>query len=494
LRYELQPGRTERYDRGNYFDFNVHNPIGDQVGIPALRGGLVFLNNQNRQWWDTPRNDYQPRLGIAYKITDRIVLRTGYGIFFSKSATQPPTVGTQGYSTNTPWITSLDGGRTVANTLSNAFTSQLNHPVGSSLGLLTQVGNSVSTYDRNRPDGYTQQFSFQLESQWGKNTKIDLGYSGNQGRKLLYGYGFQMNQIPDSALALGSALLDPVPNPFYGVITSGSLSGPTVQRGQLLRPYPQYTGVAIADMPGASSSFNALTARLAHQFSNGFTLIASYQFSKALDNCSEDIAWAYGDWAKSFNNMRLSRSISGHDMPNDFKVIYIYELPVGRGKLLGQNWNRALDTVLGGWRLTGMYILTSGSPAAFMAPNNTYSFGGAQSPNVSDRADIQIDNPMRERAFNTSVFSQPAAFTFGNMTRWSSEVRSGHNNNMSLALVKEFKITEKVHGQVRGEAFNAFNYNRFAQPDVYFSSPTFGQYTWSSNQPRWIQFGFRMSF
>jgi len=80
------------------------------------------------------------------------------------------------------------------------------------------------------------------------------------------------------------------------------------------------------------------------------------------------------------------------------------------------------------------------------------------------------------------------------MPRWSTEVRSAPNNNMNLAIVKEFQVKERIHGQVRGEAFNALNYNRFAAPDTYFTSPTFGQITWSENQPRWIQFGLRMTF
>src|SRR5262249_43346060 len=155
------------------------------------------------------------------------------------------------------------------------------------------------------------------------------------------------------ALALGGALRDQVTNPFFGVITSGSLASRTVERRQLLRPYPQFANVTINDFPGASSSYNALVAKLNKRFSGGLSLIATYQWSKAIDNASENLGWEISDGYRSYNNLALERSISGHDIPQSVAVAWIYELPVGKGRKLGSSLNPVVNAVVGGWQVSG---------------------------------------------------------------------------------------------------------------------------------------------
>jgi hypothetical protein len=494
VRYEVQEGRTERNNHLNYFDFDAESSLRAATGLPGLRGGLRFLDAGNRNAWNTTYNNIAPRIAIAYKVTDRLVARAGYGIFYLKNVSSGPPASTTGYTFDTPWVTSVDGGRTPSAYLRNPFPSGIAQPPGAAAGLLTAVGQAVSAFEKSRPTPYMQQYSLDVQYQLSNTAMFELGYSGSQGRKLSYGFAFQRNQLPDAELARGNALLGLVNNPFFGVITGGALSARTVQLGQLLRPFPQFTGVTTVDSPGASSSFNALTGAFTKRFSSGLNVIASYRFSKAIDNASESISFGTGDRGRNFNNTSLDRSISAHDIPHSLAVTYLYELPLGTGRRFGGALHPLLDGFVGGWSLSGIFKMDSGFPLNFTAPNNSNSFGGGQYPNISDRKQLKLAEPTIERWFNTSVFSQPAPFTFGNTPRWVGEVRSGRNNNMDLALMKSFRMREKLRLQLRGEFFNAFNRNRFAAPNRTLGNNAFGQVLSSINGPREIQLALRATF
>jgi hypothetical protein len=497
VRQEIQLGRTERYNRHAQLDLNIPNPIGAQAGMPGLKGGLVFMSPDNRTQWDSSFRNLAPRVGVAYKLSDRLAARAGYGIFFDRMNYAGAMTGVDGYSVTTPWTTSKDGGRTPYSFLQNPFPDGLLPITGSSAGALTNVGQGVGGLMKDRPTPYIQQYSFDLQYQAGGDVLIEAGYTGTQGRKLLYGsYGFQFNQLPDQYLALGDKLLQLVPNPFYGVIATGSLSGKTVQYGQLLRPYPQFTGVSASFMPGASSSYNALVTHVAKRFSRNVTLDLSYQFSKAIDNSSEQGSPGLVDAARDFNNLSLERSISSHDVPHSFAAAFVLGVPVGRGKAVGASWPKWLDAAFGGWQVSGIYRLASGLPSHFSAPNNTNSFGGGQYPNVTNLKDVNVSNPNTSRWFNTAAFSQPAAYTYGNAPRWFTNVRFSRTNNLDAALMKTISITERVKAQVRGEFFNMMNRVQFGWPDTNLASATFGQDngTAPGSTPRNIQLGLRLNF
>ena len=146
-------------------------------------------------------------------------------------------------------------------------------------------------------------------------------------------------------------------------------------------------------MPGASSSYNAGLVSLTRRYTRGLALQVSYQFSKAIDNASENTAGEVGDGARNFNQLSLERSVSGHDLPHSFATSFVYELPVGRGRAHGGHMPRALDAVAGGWNVSGIWKMDSGLPLRFTAPNNTYSFGGNQGPNVTSHPDAAVSKP-----------------------------------------------------------------------------------------------------
>jgi hypothetical protein len=321
---------------------------------------------------------------------------------------------------------------------------------------------------------------------------MEVGYAGHQGRKLIENGAFQLNQLPDQDLALGNALLASVPNPFYGTpIATGTLSGATVQYGQLLRPFPQYAGVGLLITPGASSSFNAFNAKVTHRFSQGLTMTASYQWSKAIDNVSEDGSGTIRD----YNNLSLDRSISSHDVPQSFVVNYRYEFPYGKGKHFGASAPKALEAIAGGWSVAGVYTYHSGFPLAFTATNNTNSFGGSQVPNIISGAQLPIANQSRFAWFNVGDVVQPPAFTFGNAPRYEGYVRAQPLSQMDMGVTKTFSLPwERLKLNLRADAFNIFNHNQFAAPSVTLGSLTFGQVTSSFSTPRNVQVALRLTF
>jgi hypothetical protein len=461
---------------------------------------LRFVSDDEPFQWETPYTDIAPRLGIAYKITDKIVARAGYGLYYQPTVNVGP-IGNIGFSLDNAWVASLDSGRTIANPLRNPFPNGLAAPTGAAAGLATAIGTNVTTFQRERPTPYVQQYSADVQFEVGRSTLLELAYSGTNGRKLSFGYndfyaGLNINQIPDSALSLGPALRELVPNPFFGVIRTGPLAAERVERRQLLRPYPQFLNVNILDMPGASSSFNAFVARLSKRFSDGLSFSVSYQYSKALDNASENQGWEVNDRARNIYNLDGERSVSAHDVPHSLAVTYVYELPFGKTRKYGKNWNSVVDAVAGGWQMNAIYKYDSGLPLLFQAPDNVFSYTSWQFPNIKPGVSLKLDDPTVGRWFNTDAFEQPANFTYGNAPRFVDEIRYSSVNNWDLALAKNFRPWERMRIQFRAEMFNAFNRVQFGRANTTFGNAAFGQVTGTApgNAPRTIQLALRVEF
>jgi hypothetical protein len=497
LRYELQKPRTERFNRFNYFDFTVANPLSQQTGLP-LRGGLVFVTPDNRYLWQTSTHDFAPRIGIAYKLSDKLVVRGGYGIYYLQTVGGGPTVGTDGFSTSTPWVSTQGGdGIHPGDLLRNPFPNGLNQPIGRSQGLKTLAGLSINAWQRPHPSGYVEQYSLDFQYQISANTLIELGYAGNQGRKLLFGTGFNENQLPASLLSLGPALDRQVANPFFGVLTSGVLAGRTVPANRLLRPYPQFDAVNLpSDTPGAASDYNAMVVKVTKRFSNGLNLLSSFQWSKAIDNASETQGWELSEGFRNVNDFSIERSISGHDVPHSWVTALVYELPVGKGKKFGASMSALAEALAGGWQVSTITSIETGLPLQVIAPNTNGVYGfGVGRPNLSSYKDIPVANQNPDHWFNTAAFSQPAPYTVGNASRWIPNLRYGNTRNSDIAVMKNFRYRERLRAQFRGEFFNAFNHPQFGRADTNLASGSFGKVSGLFNEgPRNIQLGFKIQF
>lgn len=495
IRWEAQLGRTERYDRFNNFNPNIASPLASQAGLP-LKGGLVFVDKNNRTAWDTAWLNFAPRIGLAYKLTDKLVLRGGYGIFYPQSGGG----SNQGFSTTTTWVSTVGGDGINPNLnalLRNPYPNGLNQPVGNTQGLRTQVGDSVNFFPRLHPLGYVQNFSFDAQYEIKRGMVLEVGFTGSQGRKLLYGSGQQANQLEPRHLSLGAALDAPVNNPFFGVIPTGVLAGRTVPQNRLLRPFPQFTAVNLSgDTPGASSSFNALVVRYNWQVSGGLNLLTTYQWSKAIDNASEWQGWEVNDTMRDYYNQRVDRSISAHDLPQSFVNALVYELPVGKGRKYFTGMHPVANAVVGGWQVSSIVRFGSGLPLGFTAPNTLANYGfQIQRPNVADLKTAAVENPTPDKWFNQSAFVRPGTYEMGNMTRWAPNIRFGRTSHADVAVLKNFRFHERYKVQFRAEMFNMTNTPQFARANTDISSPNFGVVTGTTNVgPRNIQLGLRIQF
>lgn len=505
LRYDLEKGRTERFHQLSWFDFTAPSPLGPKVGLPNLVGGEQFISSSRPRQFDTDPNNFGPRIGFAYSATTKTVIRGGYGIFYLPYTGEASGTasGINGFSADTTWVSSLDG-LTPVGSLANPFPNGLVSVTAPGSGLLTNVGQNIGAtprdgaIDRTARVSYAQQWNLNVQREVGRQLVVEAAYSGSKGTKLVDGpTGYQLDQLTLDQMKLGTQLQQLVPNPFYGQIASGTLAQPTVTRGQLLRPYPQFLGVVNLRPNSAGSIYHAFQARVEKRFSAGFSLLAAYTNSKLIDDSSQPVTGPTTTHQNVYDR-RADRSVSAQDISQRLVVSYTYELPVGRGKHLASALPAWADAVVGGWQINGITTYAAGPPLAITnSQNNSGSFSGAQRPNMKGDANLEGGRSTQDRLaqwFNTSVFSQPPAFTFGNTPRVLSNVRTDRTRNWDFSLFKEFRYRERWRAELRGELFNLRNRPQFAAPGTAFGNSTFGVVSGQASPPRQVQVALKLYF
>lgn len=490
LRWEYETPRRDRFDQLTNFDFNALSPL----AAPGfeVRGGLTFVNTGGLSRYNAnpDRNNLAPRLGLAWQLTPKTVIRSGGGLFFTSATgigTGSAAFGISGFQANTDIVTSLDGVTPIFN-WSNPFPQGINRPSGSSLGLATLLGQSVQFFNRGNRQPYSAQWNFNIQRELPFALLFEVGYAGSRGLKLPQARLW--NQLPDRFLTLGEELRTLVSNPFAGRISVGPLAQARVTRAQLLRPFPHFTAVTSQSEHWASSSYHALESRLEKRFTHDVTFLASYTYSKLMD-------YGIGSFAgevlseqtfQNWNALHHEWASSTADMTHRFIVNAVYELPFGRGQ------KGVAGRVLSGWQLAGIWSAFSGGPLGVTsAVNNTFSQGGGQRPNWTG-VNPRLENPRPERWLDAAVFSNPAPFTFGNAPRTFNSARSDGVSGLDLTLSKNMRLAERYLLQLRAECFNISNTPRFDPPNVVFGNPQFGVVNAQSNQPRVVQFALKLSY
>jgi hypothetical protein len=348
-----------------------------------------------------------------------------------------------------------------------------------------------------------QQWNFTVQRQLTGNMGLEVAYAGSKGTDLSDGGGYDLDQLPVNDLALGNGLLKSVPNPFFGIIQSGPLSASTTTAGQLLRPYPQFTEVLDFRPNHASSIYHSVQAQFEKRLSYGLQVLVAYTFSKLIDDSSglnNNGQVAGPGLHQNVYDLHADRSISLQDVPQRFVANFVYDLPFGRGKLVGSSWNRMTNSILGGWQANGIVTYSAGLGLLLQnSSNNSNAFSSDQRPNVSGNPKMSGGRSLNARLsqwFNTSVFSQPPAFTFGNAPRVLPNVFGDPLRNFDLSLFKYLPLAknERVRMQFRAEFFNAFNTPQFAPPNGTYGTGSFGTVTSQENIPREIQFGLKILF
>jgi len=506
LRYERPSPVTERYNRSvRGFDASVASPIQAQAlanyarspipEVPVSQfkafGGLTFagVNGQPRTLWKTNQNLFMPRLGFAYSITPKTVVRGGYGIFFDALGVTNLHVNQTGFSQSTDIVTSLDNGLSYAANLTNPFPGGFLLPAGAGNGLAANLGQNVAFFDENTTSSYMQRWQFAVQRELMSNSLVEISYVGNRGTRMqpVNPQSDLLNAVPARYLstlpvrddATINFLSAQVANPFYPFLPKTNLASTTVARAQLLRPYPQFSGVT-SNPPLGYSWYHSMQVRLERRFSAGLSASLSYTWSKTME-------------ALTFLNStdpRPEEVISSQDRTHRTAVTWLYELPIGRGKSLAGPSNAVVAKLISGWQVQGIYTAQSGAALGF---GNAIFTGDLKNiPRPKDQRTVDrwfnIDagferNSQRQLASNIRTF--PSRF---------SGVRADGPNNWDLSVIKNTRLTERAQVQFRAEAINALNHPQYTAPNIMTTSTAFGTVTGEFAWPRVIQFGLKLLF
>jgi len=492
VRWDYESPVWERYNRQTRgFAFGTASPIADQVktrpGIencPACRnltGGLLYASKSgdDRLAFAPDRNNFQPRIGVAYQLSNRTVLRGGFGIYsLGQWALGPAT----GFSRTTPIITTIDGVTPSAN-IRNPFPSGLLQPVGSSLGLATDLGLGLGFNYTNRTLPLSEQYSIGFQHEFWRGAVADLSYIGN------FTHGLPvasvLNYIPTEQLGQPAAFYNArVANPMAGLLPNNpALNGATAVRSALMVAYPQYSAVNAANVPAGKNRYDSAQISVRKRFGNGLNFQSNYTISKTLEQLvftnQQDNNLA------DLTKPRLEKRLTIFDVPQKVSLLGTYELPYKGG-------NAFTKTTLGGWKLGWNWTFQSGFPIDF--PN--------AAPLEARSAKLPADQRSLGRWFDTSLFPRvagPVPFTLRNFPTRFPDVRFMGFANYDFSLQKNFNIIkERVRTQLRADFINSTNSPYFTQlvgnpPNV--TNANFGQINpQQNNSPRNIYLEFRLFF
>ncbi len=488
LRWEYEGPTTERFNRSiRMFDFGAESPIAAlaranyarnplpelPVGQFRLMGGLRFagVEGQPRTLWNGDKNNLAPRFGLAYKLTERTVLRGGYGIFFDGIGIDRQDVNQGGFSQSTNIIPSLDNGQTYRATLANPFPDGIERPPGAGQGLATFLGRSVSFFNPGMLNPYMQRWSLTIQRELPSQILFEVSYVGNRGTKLNVSREFDpvpgeyLSRLPERDQATIDYLTQLWPNPFYRIpeFAGTGLSGATVSRSQLLKPYPHFSSIN-AGMPFGYSWYHSMQTLVERRMRGGLMFQLSWTYSKFINAVSY----------LNDSDLRPEEVISQYDRTHRFVFNGIYQLPFGRGRRVFSHWPTWLEAFLGGWQFQGWFEGQTGDPLGF----GNAIFRG----NLRDVPIHPVSARKAERWFNIDAGFErdPAKQLSWNLRRFSSRfsgVRGDGINNFDLSVFKVFRVKERARIEYRLEAFNALNHVQFANPNTSPTSSTFGQIT-----------------
>ena len=470
LRWEVDTPEIDQNNRMNSFDLHAINPVSGTPGIVTFLG----VNGAPTSPYSTHWPNFGPRFGFAWKIggSDKTVLRGGYGIFYaSPFDAGVPNVSTLGFSVSAN-VGTPDNGITAPFLLNQAVpVAPSSAPLNSSFGAV-KVGQTPNTtpafFDPSRTQGYSQQWNFGLQRELPGSMTLEVTTLGNVSHKL-------------SVAAM----------PIDQILPQ--LLGPNCDT-QTCRPYPQFSGVSIQNPSLGDSRYVAGMVRLTKRFSHGLNFTFNYTYSKFLADINDpgtSVGAESGGPYSNYYNRRADWGPFVDDVTHHAVIGWVYELPFGTGK----RWlaSNPLRYVVGGWSLGSVTTLQSGGPTtAVTQTNNCNCFSaGAQRPNLLTNPNNVSSGHTVGEWFNTAAFAQPAIFTFG--SEGVGVIRGPGLINVDASVIRNFRITEKVHAELRGEFFNALNHTNLGLPGPTFGSAAFGAIS-SALAARQIEIGARVMF
>ncbi len=479
-RYTLNFPSTEVDNQGAVF--NLQTQQLQYLGQNGFRRSARTLHWKN----------FGPRVGFAYRLTNKTVIRAGYAVvFFDQSGITTP-------FTNPafPFVQTVS--QSNLNNTTPAFTLA-NGPALQPVPLTPNAGLGLSVYsaDQTLGSGYVQQWNLAIQRELAHDLSFEIAYTGSKATHLGVP-DYNLNQLTAAQLALGNSLQQSVANPFAGQIPSNpSLNGPIISRAQLLKPFPEFQNVILYRNNIGNSNYSGIQVKLEKRFSQGSTFLVSYAHSKLIDDASSvfDASIGVGSVANfpvaDSYNRKLERDVSSGDIPNVATMSYTYDLPIGPNHRLHPAG--AVGKFVNGWQVAGIVSLESGLPLAVTQTTNFNAFAGfaTQRPNCVAGPTLPSSQRSTSEFFNVSAFQTAPVFTLGTCSR--NPVRGPAFRDADLALIKRTGIGERMSVDFRAEIFNLTNTPPLGAPNVTVGSSAFGSIT-SAGDPRVVQLALKFNF
>jgi hypothetical protein len=557
LRYELQGGWSDRFNRLSFFDPTVVNRTvtgcGGTVGSVCLGDALLVGTPPNSSRNNIPldKKQFSPRLGFAYSWNPKTVIRGGYGVFWIPnyvSFALNPDNDVINLAT-TPFTATLDGGKTPVSTLDRSlctltpgtsfasFTCAQAGPFtaggilpppgrnGNTSAFVAGSGSPTLAPYLNLKPAYVEQYNLDIQREFPGGIFVDVAYAGSHGVHLPQ-YSTHLNQIPDSAVAQAAAqaaagqtvsIGQTIKNPMFGTSSNATIGAANIVAGQLDRPFPQYTDLNLAGFGCCGSTYNSLQVSGTKRFQGGGTLLVAYTNAKLLSNTDTLTSWLENGstggvgQVQDWNNLNGEKSLSSQDVSQRLVISYVLDLPFGRGKRFLGGVSGVTSKVVSGWGIDGVTTFQRGFPLKIAwggpaTPLENLNLGVSNvRPNVLGGCDksTQGSGGRLNQWFNVNCFGKPPDYGFGTEQRVDSSLRAAGINNFDFAAFKRTAITERVGLEFRTEFFNLFNHPHFGFPGTNFnpvagnnSANGFGQVASSNpdSNPRLIQFALKLVF
>jgi hypothetical protein len=530
VRFEKETGMQEK-DNQQIVDFNktAVSPLDSQVNVinpvtgqrVPLRGGLVYagVNGAPTQQGNQPSVKVSPRVGLVYSLDAKTVVRGGWGMFYGPATTSTSLVAA-GYAQTTSVQQAESGIPTIS--LTNPFPSGTLKPVGNTRGLLGGAGQDVSYVDPTRGAAKSMQYSADLQRELRGNVSLTLGYTGLKALTLDWNTSLNINQIDPSYYGVaGLNTTTQVTNPFFGIADAGGLATrKTVALGQLLRPYPQFLGVQMAQAMGSRAMYHGFITQVRKRATGFWGGNFSYTYSRSYDNRIGSTSTAFSSVPSLVNNYTyipgsvyfnpdLDYMRSVNDTPHKIVIAPTFLLPFGTGKKY-LNDNRTMDLILGGWSLTPIITFQSGFPMGVSQRDplgSSFLMGGTPRPNIvagqpfrtsgnlGDGITAGVGTKPGNMFYNEAAWTLAPANSFGNSPRVLPGVYSLWRKNVDLSISKSFRTGGNTRASVSMDVINLFNIVQWKPPvSSQFGNSNFGQVTDQLNFMRMVNINLRFSF
>jgi outer membrane receptor protein involved in Fe transport len=473
-----ETGVTHNYSAFFQDDWKLNNRLTLNLGVrwdrfgppsfrdtPVSRFDIDFQNqtynivrpqNQGDCGCDHDNNNFAPRIGLAFQMTPRTILRSGYGIFYGQPDSiahdgdgrfynQPPDFSEFSFPTDRLYSPAL--------VVSQGF------PTGLLPATEVQANVTAKPALVYMPSQYASQWFVDVQRELPFDTVFTVAYLGTSTKHMVWTRNLNQPLTP----------------------------GPGAVN--LRRPMPFFSNIPLRD-PGGSASYNALTAKAEKRFSRGLTFLASYTWSHAID----DSAGTLNDGTSGYRNnydLSLERGNSQYDLRHNFIASFVYDLPFGRGRRFGTSWHPVLNGVLGGWQLGGILFLRSGEPFSVTVSGDVANLGTTNYANRIGSGTLPSSQRSIDGWFDTSAFTVPAQYTIGNGGR--NILYGPGSKSMDLKIGKNWQIGERFRLEYRLEMFNFTNTANFGTPNGTLNNPQVARIT-SAADPRRIQMGLKLVF